>query len=236
MIDFIICEDNENVRDIYKLLISKIVMPYDFNYKVYLFEKYNNKMKELIVNNFNFRIYLLDLELPGKNGIEIAKEIRKNDWDSIIIVLTSHDELELKILKKKLLIFDFISKFEDYEERLYDSINTILKKYSSKKTISFKSNKELVNIKIEDIMYIYKTDDQNKIEVVLKNNNYKIRESLSNIMLKLDDRFYKTHRACIVNLDKIKKVDFKNEIIYFDNNLKIDYLSRNYKKALKDRL
>ena len=55
-------------------------------------------------------------------------------------------------------------------------------------------------------------------------------------MLKLDDRFYKTHRACIVNLDKIKKVDFKNEIIYFDNNLKIDYLSRNYKKGLKDRL
>ena len=236
MIDFIICEDNENVRDIYKLLISKIVMPYDFNYKVYLFEKYNNKMKELIVNNFNFRIYLLDLELPGKNGIEIAKEIRKNDWDSIIIVLTSHDELELKILKKKLLIFDFISKFEDYDQRLYESINTVLKKYTSKKTISFKCNKELVNIKIEDIMYIYKTDDQNKIEVVLKNNNYKIRESLSNIMLKLDDRFYKTHRACIVNLDKIKKVDFKNEIIYFDNNLKIDYLSRNYKKGLKDRL
>lgn len=236
MIDFIICEDNENVRDIYKLLISKIVMPYDFNYKVYLFEKYNNKMKELIVNNYNFRIYLLDLELPGKNGIEIAQEIRKCDWDSIIIILTSHDELELKILKKKLLIFDFISKFEDYDQRLYESINTVLKKYTSKKTISFKCNKELVNIKIEDIMYIYKTDDQNKIEVVLKNNNYKIRESLSNIMLKLDDRFYKTHRACIVNLDKIKKVDFKNEIIYFDNNLKIDYLSRNYKKGLKDRL
>lgn len=236
MIDFIICEDNENVRDIYKLLISKIVMPYDFNYKVYLFEKYNNKMKELIVNNFNFRIYLLDLELPGKNGIEIAKEIRKNDWDSIIIVLTSHDELELKILKKKLLIFDFISKFEDYEERLYDSINTILKKYSSKKTISFKSNKELINLKLEDILYIYKTNDQNKIEIITKNNKYSIRNSLSNLSLKLDTRFYKTHRACIVNIDKIKKVDFKNEIIYFENNTKIVYLSRNYKKGLKDRL
>jgi len=236
MLDFVICEDNKNVRDIYKIIISKIVMPYDFDYKIHLFEKYDNKMANLICNNSNFKIYLLDLELPGKNGINIAKEIRKYDWDSIIIILTSHDELELKMLKQKLLIFDFISKFEDYEQSLFESINTVLKKYNSKKTISFKCNKELINVKLEDIIYIYKTTDQNKIEVVFKNNKYKIRESLSNIMYKLDDRFYKTHRSCIVNTDKIKKVDFKNEIIYFDNNIKIDYLSRNYKKGLKERL
>ncbi len=120
MLDFVICEDNKNVRDIYKLLLSKILMPYDFNYRIHLFEKYDIKMANLINNNSNFKIYLLDLELPGKNGINIAQEIRKSDWDSIIIILTSHDELELKMLKQKLLIFDFISKFEDYEHRLYE--------------------------------------------------------------------------------------------------------------------
>ena len=43
MINFIICEDNKNVRDLHEALISKITMPYDFDYTVHSFEKYNNK-------------------------------------------------------------------------------------------------------------------------------------------------------------------------------------------------
>ena len=52
----------------------------------------------------------------------------------------------------------------------------------------------------------------------------------------LDERFYKTHRACFVNLKRIESVNFKENIIYFENDKKIDLLSRNYKKGLKERL
>ena len=83
-------------------------MPYDFDYNIYSFEKYNLNMKNIIKTPADTKIYILDLELPGKTGMDIAKEIRKEDWDSIIIILTSHDELELKLLKQKLLILDFI--------------------------------------------------------------------------------------------------------------------------------
>ena len=99
MINFIICEDNKNVRDLHEALISKITMPYDFDYTVHSFEKYNNNLKKIINTPSNLKIYILDLELPGKTGLEIAQDIRKVDWDSIIIVLTSHDELQLKLFK-----------------------------------------------------------------------------------------------------------------------------------------
>ena len=56
------------------------------------------------------------------------------------------------------------------------------------------------------------------------------------ISKKLDDRFYQTHRACYVNLNNIKSVDFKNNVIYFIKDNSIDYLSRNYKKGLKEKL
>ena len=101
MINFIICEDNNYVREIYEDIISKITMPHDFNYNIYSFSKYDSKLKNIINTPSDLNIYLLDLELPGKSGIEIAREIRKVDWDSIIIVLTSHDELELRVLKEK---------------------------------------------------------------------------------------------------------------------------------------
>ena len=88
----------------------------------------------------------------------------------------------------------------------------------------------------DDIYYIYKENYSDKSIIVTSNNTYTVSESLSNLMTKLDDRFYQTHRACCVNLNKILKVDFKENIIYFTNNKKTDYLSRNYKKGLRSIL
>lgn len=236
MINFILCDDNKYVRDINETIISKIAMPFDFNYVVHSFDKYSVKLKNLINSPSDIKIYILDLELPGKSGIDIAREIRKVDWDSIIIILTSHDELELNVLKQKLLIFDFISKFDNYEDRLSDAIKMVIEKVNVMKIISFKCNKEIHHVKLDNIMYVYKDSTTEKTTIVTTDGVYPIRDPLSSIADKLDLRFYQTHRACYVNLDKIESVDFKNGIIYLINDTSIDYLSRNYKKGLRDLL
>lgn len=234
MINFIICEDNMYVREFNEKIISKTAMPFDFNYILHSFDKYNNKLKNLINTPSDIKVYILDLELPNKSGIDIAHEIRKVDWDSIIIILTSHDELELKLLKEKLLILDFISKFDDYEKRLSETVSMIIEKFDSKRIISFKSNKELHHVKIDNILYVNKDNFTEKTRIVTNDNEYLLRESLSNVISRLDSRFIQTHRACYVNLDKIETIDFKNGIIYFNSEIKTDYLSRNYKKRLRE--
>lgn len=236
MINFIICDDNKYVRDINEKVISKIAMPYDFNYNIYTFEKYSVKLKNLINTPSDINIYILDLELPNKSGIDIAKEIRKVDWDSIIIILTSHEELELTLLKQKLLILDFISKFDNYEERLTDTINMVIGKLNNKKIISFRCNKEIHHVKLDNIIYVYRDNALEKTTIVTTDDEYPIRESLSEVIKKLDSRFVQTHRACFVNKDKIESVDFKNNIIYFVNDSSTDYLSRNFKKELRELL
>lgn len=236
MINFIICEDNKNVRDLHEALISKITMPYDFDYTVHSFEKYNNNLKKIINTPSDLKIYILDLELPGKTGLEIAQDIRKVDWDSIIIVLTSHDELELKLFKEKLLIFDFISKFDNYEKRLTDSINLVIRNLNCRSALVFKQDKEIYHIKYDNILYIFRDNTKNKTKIKAIYKEYYVRDTLTNVAKQLDNRFYQTHRACYVNLNNIKCADFKNDIIYFTNDDSIDYLSRNYKKGLKERL
>lgn len=236
MVDFVICDDNSNVREINEAIISKIAMPYDFNYKVHSFESYNVGLKNVINTPSDLKIYILDLEMPGKNGIDIAREIRKVDWDSTIIILTSHDELELKLYKEKLLILDFISKFDNYEQKLKDSINMVLKRRDNRKSLNFKSNKELHHVKLDNIFYICKDSYSEKVIIKTTDNEYLVRDSLSNIVSSLNSSFIQTHRACYVNKDKIESVDFKNNIIYFDNDTSIDYLSRNYKKNLREEL
>ncbi len=236
MINFIICEDNKNVRDLHEVLISKITMPYDFDYTVHSFEKYNNNLNKIINTPSDLKIYILDLELPGKTGLEIAQDIREVDWDSIIIVLTSHDELELKLFKEKLLIFDFISKFDNYEKRLTDSINLVIKNLNCRSALVFKQDKEIYHIKYDNILYIFRDNTKNKTKIKAIDKEYYVRDTLTNVAKQLDNRFYQTHRACYVNLNNIKCADFKNDIIYFTNDDSIDYLSRNYKKGLKERL
>ena len=236
MINFIICEDNKYVREIEESIISKIAMPYDFNYIVHSFDKYSVKMKNIINTPSDIKIYILDLELPNKSGVEIAREIRKIDWDSVIIIVTSHDELELKLLKEKLLILDFISKFDDIEKFLTKTINMVIKNLDTKKVLNFKSNKEIHHVKLDNILYVYRDNSTLQTIVITTDNEYNIRESLTNISKRLDKRFCQTHRACFVNLDKVKTVDFTNGIIYFENDISIDYLSRNYKKELRERL
>lgn len=236
MINFIICDDNKYVREVNEKVISKIAMPFDFNYNIYKFDKYTIKLKNLINTPSDINIYILDLELPNKSGINIAKEIRKVDWDSIIIILTSHEELELTLLKQKLLILDFISKFDNYEERLTDTINMIINKINNKKIITFKCNKEIHHVKLDNIIYVYRNSAIEKTIIVTNEDEYPVRESLSEIVKKLDVRFVRTHRACYVNKEKIESIDFKNSIIYFINDTSIDYLSRNYKKELRELL
>lgn len=236
MINFILCDDNDYVREINERMISRVAMPYDFNYTINSFDRYNIKLKNLINTPSDIKIYILDLELPNKSGLDIAKEIRKVDWDSIIIILTSHDELELSILKQRLLILDFISKFDNYEERISEVINMVIEKIDTKKIISFKSKKELHHVKLDNVMYVFKDNETDKTTIVTVDGEYPVRDPLSSIADKLDSRFYQTHRACYVNLDKIESVDFKNSIVYFNNDTSIAYLSRNYKKELRDLL
>lgn len=179
MINFIVCDDNSYVRTLVESIISKVAMPYDFDYKVYSFEKYDSKMKALIHSSSDIKVYILDLELPNKSGIDIANEIRKVDWDSVIIISTSHNELELKILKQRLLIFDFISKFDDYEKRLGDTLNLIINKVGTKKYLSFRSNKELHHLNSDNILYIYRNNESGKTTIVTNEEKYEVRESLS---------------------------------------------------------
>ena len=234
MITFVICEDNSEVREIYKKIINKALINNDIDYKIFTFEKYSSKLKKKIEEASELKIYIIDLEMPVKDGIQITREIRKNDWDSQIIILTAHEELELRVLKQRLLILDFISKFDNYEQKLIDSIKLIIEKRKTNKTLKIKIGRIIHNIKLEDIIYIIKEKKNKKIKIITKEKEYRVNQSLKVMESKLDSRFCKTHRSCIVNKDKIEKIDNKENKIYLKDSKEIDYISRTYKINLKE--
>ena len=118
MINFIVCEDNKIILQKNIDIINKTMFKNNENYRIYQFTDSNEQLKELINKDIGFKIYILDIELENVSGIDIARNIRKKDSNSIIIISTTYVEYLPLALKHKLMLFDFVSKFENYEENL----------------------------------------------------------------------------------------------------------------------
>ena len=127
MINFIVCEDNKIILQKNIEIINKTMFNNNIDYRVYKFTDNNDELQNLITSQLENKIYILDIELENISGIDIARSIRKNDSKSIIIISTSYIEYLPFAIKNKLMLFDFVSKFDSYEENLSKVINNAIK-------------------------------------------------------------------------------------------------------------
>ena len=177
----------------------------------------------------------MDIEIPnGLSGIDVAKKIRINDWNSIIILVTSHMEMGYEALKAQIMLLDFISKYNDCSPNLESTIKKAISKIDNKKILIFETNNMTYKVHTDDIVYIVKDSIDRKCIIKTEYNEVCINETIGNILDMLDRRFFLTHRSCIINTEKIDRIDWKKNIIYFKNSDKTDYLSRNKRKELKE--
>lgn len=221
MINFVFYEKNSFYVKTLKHLIMKLAK--NNSYQIYS----RNSLEAKITGK---KIYLLEIE---NNGIEMARKIRNSgDWKSPIILMTKDRTFQKP---SKLLILDVINLHTDLEEKITATIKLALHIVKSHKAFKFSYNNELYQIPFEDILYFEKDLNNNYVSIITKDNIYRIKESIKNIEQKLMafSIFFKTHQSCIVNLQNIIKIDFKENIIYFKTKY-THLLSRNRKKELKE--
>ena len=232
MINVIICDDNEKDRNNAEKIAKKIMEITNKEYKIYKFDDYNKSFYSLANSNLPFKIYLLDIETPSSSGIDVAREIRRKDIDSVIIFLTAHEELGNIILKNDLMFLSFINKFDNFEKRLSNSLEKALDLLNKKNTIRFTDRNILYTINVNDILYISKDSFERRTIIKTDYTEFKVNKSLSEIISMLDNRFIQTHRACYINNDRKVTIDKSNRLITFDNGETIDLLSDKYRKEL----
>lgn len=236
--NFIIYEDMKKYSDIYKKVIFKLMGKNNINYNIIEINQYNEETYKRILEIKGNKIYLLDIEVPGKFGIELAREIRQTgDWTSPIVIISNHDEFKSVGYTRKILMLDFILKDDDMENTLFETLNLAREILLSKKTFSFKEKGEIYQIPLSDILYIEKSINDNLSIIVTENNIYKVRNTIQNLESELSiiNNFFRTHRSYLVNLKNIRHINFDEGEISFVND-KIALLSRSKKKKLKERI
>ena len=223
MLNVIVCDDNKRDLDRVVKLVDTFMQKNKYEYKNHIYMDFNDDFMKLIKPKMSFRIYILDIETPSRSGIDVAREIRNKDLDSVIIFLTGHDELGRVILQNDLMFLSFVNKFDNMDKRLNDVLHKAIDLVKMKRTIRIEDGTNTYIIDLNDILYLTKETDYTE---------YRVRKSLSTLKEMLDDRFIQTHRACIVNRNRISRIDRSNRMIYFDNGEYTDLLSDKYKKEM----
>ncbi len=76
-----------------------------------------------IIAKYNFDVVILDVAMPGKDGIETLREIKKAKPLTEVIMLTGHATVESAIEGMKLGAFDYLLKPTNTED-LIMKVNT----------------------------------------------------------------------------------------------------------------
>ena len=232
MVNFVIVDDFKEITSNIEKIISKIMINNKLEYKTYIFDDYDSKFKKFMSEPMVNRIYLLDIETKSASGIDIARMIRKNDLDSIIIFVTAHEELASNIVRDQLMVLTFICKFDDFEKRVKDAVVKSLAYIGKKNAIKFVDNNAIYIIPTKDILYVTHDNVERKCLIKTDNRTYKIGKSLTEIKELSMGTLAQSHRACLVNEDRIVKIDKKRKRILFDNGEIVDLVSENYKKEV----
>lgn len=232
MLNFVIVEDNKIHRKKICNVIVSIMMANKIEFNVFEYDDYSQKLLDYIKKDDKDSIYILDLELPNGDGIDVARKIRNemNNWISPIIIITAHSSLYYEVYKQRLQILDFIGKCENIETNLSENIDICLKMLNKDKVYRYTYKNVDYSLTLSNIDYIQR--DGRKTKFVTKEDIYYQNISIAEIQKLLPDNFKITLKGTLVNLKNIKKIDWNTCKVHFKDGLSDYVVSKSHKKEL----
>lgn len=232
MFEIVIVEDNTQFNEQIYELVNAFQIQNKLDYKVSRFYDYNDELEMNIKSDNFYKIYILDIELPTTNGIQIANKIRNLGSDCPIIIITCHkNKYQDQLLSEKIMFSKFIHKEDkNWMKQLDDELQSLILSKVKKHILRINTRDLYIRLQIDGILYIDYSDRQCKI--VLKARDIIVPRTLNEILKGLDERFMYCYKSKVVNTDLIERIDKKNKIIYLDNNVAINQVSEKYLKEI----
>ncbi len=165
-------------------------------------------------NSSDVDVLFLDINMPNLDGMSLANILCNFKKKPLIVFVTAYKEYAHDAFKVE--AFDYLLK--PYSE---ERIINILKKLEERNKSIISQNKEnkitlsdgekIIVLKKEDIICV--KAQERKTEIFFNKDNFISNKKISDLEKELCEKnFFRTHRSFIINLDKIKEIDF-----YFNN-------------------
>lgn len=225
-----ICDDESGFLDELELKLRKYSNEKSINIQIERFDS-GNKFLNVYTEHKDFDIIFLDIQMPGINGIELAKILRKNN-DKVSIVFTT-SLIQYALDGYRVCAMRYLMKPLAYSKlkRELDEIVLAVAEASAN-FIVIKNDNGVYKIFFEDILFI-ETSGRNTMVHLKSNEEILSYKTLKYYEQQLDYRFFRCHSGYLVNMEQISKVEkFNIELL----NQAVIPLSKNRKRDFSQKL
>lgn len=155
-------------------------------------------------------IFLLDIEMPGMNGVELARQIRQRNAQAQIVFITGYSEYMAIGYDVEALHY-LVKPIES--EKLYAVLDRAVARLQRQEpTFLIDQHGVLTRVPVSKIRFI--EVNRNYVTIYV-DTAYEIRRSMKEIETLLDKRFLRIGRSCIVNLTYVMQVS-KTDLTLID--------------------
>lgn len=187
--------------------LSKLVMHWASENKYRISIENFNSSEEFLFKAADKKsdILLLDVEMGKMNGVELAREVRKNNSEMQIIFVTGYMEYIQEGYEVEAL--NYLLK-PITNEKLFAVLNRAVERLKAcEKALLLTVSDEIIRIPLYEIKYV---EVRKNYVTIHAGKDYEVKKTLSELEKNLDDSFFRTGRSFIVNLRFIREITRTN--------------------------
>ena len=144
-----------------------------------------------------FDILLLDVEMSGMSGLELARRLRADGDHAQLAFITSH--------------FEFVAEGYEVEALNYlvkpvtrEKLFAVLSRAAERLAVEPPSDGETVKLYESEILYV--ESFLHEMVIHAKGREYRVREPISAFEERLSADFFRVHRSYLVNLKAVRRI------------------------------
>ena len=206
-------DDEQPQLDITKAMVEKLLEEEKLDCAVHAFRG------AFDIPGLNFDAYLLDISMPGVDGLTVARRIRAFGSAAPILFITGIESRVFEAIRVQPL--RFVRKGRLSEE-LPEAIHALCEELrrGEQTALSIQSEGMLLRIPVSRILYVESSD---KIQrVVLAERQYEVRSTMAYFEEQLLPRgFFRIHRCYLVNLEAIYSINGLDAVLSDGSRLPI---------------
>lgn len=231
MIRLAICDDDAQAVEAHRTLAEQALTGAGYGTRVETYTKSESLLADICEDGRAFDLILLDIEMPGMDGMALVEKITPYLPQVRVIFITSHREYA--IVAYTLNIFRYVPK-DELSKRLPQAILDAAQLIALEegKSYTIQNAHRLEKLALRDILYIAR-EGKNVCFLTAQGAALE-RTSLAAVMERLDDpAFVMIDRGMIVNLVHVLAV--KDGFAVLDNGVQLP-ISRGHLAEVKAQL
>ncbi|MCI8443000.1 MAG: response regulator transcription factor [Provencibacterium sp.] len=163
----------------------------------------------------DYDLLLLDVEMGGMSGTELARRVRSGDRRVEIIFITAYFEFFGEGFEVEAL--HYLIKPVSGEKLLPVLDRAVHRLQRRPPSLIFSSGGETRRVCEADILYIEAF--LHEVTVYTQKGSFRVKESISSLALRLGSDFYRVHRSYLISLRHLVKIS--RTVLFLDNGAEI---------------